>query len=226
MQEAEKYGIKIGVYFFSSAITEEEATEEADWVADYVAKYPITYPVAYDCEGYDKSASRQYALSNRKRTDIAEAFMDRIYDRGYTPMFYSSVGALRQDSGWIASELEKKYKIWIAWYGQTDSDSDSEPVEKPNYDGQCSMWQYYDGVSFGDLDFSVDLNVAFFGYDGVEAPKDLSPREEVYADPEAAFDFLDVNEIVTAKEETNLRDIPWTGEDSTVLYTLKYFTYP
>ena len=37
MQEAQKNGIKVGVYFFSSAVNETEAIEEADWVADYLS---------------------------------------------------------------------------------------------------------------------------------------------------------------------------------------------
>lgn len=49
MQEAAKYGIKVGVYFFSTAVTREEAIEEADWVSDYISKYQITYPVVYNC---------------------------------------------------------------------------------------------------------------------------------------------------------------------------------
>ncbi len=38
MQEASKYGIKVGVYFFSTAISAEEAIAEANWVADYIAQ--------------------------------------------------------------------------------------------------------------------------------------------------------------------------------------------
>ena len=59
MQEAAKYNIPIGVYFFSTAVSEAEALEEAGWVADFISRYPITYPVAYNCEGYGSSASRQ-----------------------------------------------------------------------------------------------------------------------------------------------------------------------
>ena len=33
--------------------------------------------------------------------------------------------------------------------------------------------------------------------------------------------FMEVDEVVTAKESTNLRDIPSQGQDSTVLWTLK-----
>ena len=75
MQEATKHGIKIGTYFFSTAITREEAIEEANWVADYIAKYQITYPVVYNCEGYEDSENRQYSLNKTQRTDFAMAFL-------------------------------------------------------------------------------------------------------------------------------------------------------
>ena len=39
MQEAEKNGIKVGAYFFSTAVTKDEAVEEANWVKDYISKY-------------------------------------------------------------------------------------------------------------------------------------------------------------------------------------------
>ena len=60
MQEAQKNGIKVGAYFFSSAITEQEAREEASWVVNFIAKYKITYPVAYNCEDFSSPDSRQY----------------------------------------------------------------------------------------------------------------------------------------------------------------------
>ncbi len=74
LQEAEKNGVKLGVYFFSTAISQEEAVEEADWTADFIAQYPITYPVVYDCEGFTDTESRQYGMSKTERTDIALAF--------------------------------------------------------------------------------------------------------------------------------------------------------
>ncbi|MDE6944389.1 MAG: glycoside hydrolase family 25, partial [Lachnospiraceae bacterium] len=37
MQESQKNGIKVGVYFFSTATTTDEAIEEAGWVADFIA---------------------------------------------------------------------------------------------------------------------------------------------------------------------------------------------
>ena len=99
MQEAQKNGIKVGVYFFSSAVNETEAIEEADWVADYISKYQITYPVAFDCEGFTDSASRQYGMSSEARTKVAEAFLQEIYNKGYTPMFYAAMSCHKTASG-------------------------------------------------------------------------------------------------------------------------------
>ena len=37
MQEAAANGLHVGAYFFSTAVTKEEAVEEAKWVADYIS---------------------------------------------------------------------------------------------------------------------------------------------------------------------------------------------
>ena len=87
LQEATKAGIKIGAYFFSTAVSEEEAKEEAAWMGEILAKYPITYPVAYDCEGFRETSSRQYAMSKRERTDAALAFLAAIERLGYEGIF-------------------------------------------------------------------------------------------------------------------------------------------
>ena len=67
----------------------------------------------------------------------------------------------------------------------------------------------------------MDINVAYFSYDGVTgALSDVVP-EEVTADVEALMNFETVNETVTAKQETNLRNKPSQDTDSEVMVTLK-----
>ena len=65
------------------------------------------------------------------------------------------------------------------------------------------------------------MNVAYFGYAGVNEPMSDIPPEEAEPDVEALMTFEQVEEIVTAKDETNLRDIPSQDTDSNVMYTLK-----
>ena len=70
------------------------------------------------------------------------------------------------------------------------------------------------------IDGNVDLNVAYFGYSQEAEAKDPTPAEIVEANPEVGLNFAEVEETVTAKEETNLRNLP-TTEDSIVVYRLK-----
>nr|WP_297707058.1 glycoside hydrolase family 25 protein [uncultured Butyrivibrio sp.] len=217
MQEAEKNGIKIGAYFFSTAVNSDEAKQEADWVKNYISQYPITYPVGYNCEGFEKESSRQYNLSQDERTNIAIAFLDQIYTAGYTPIFYASRSELLGDAKWNTSQIEKSYKIWMAWYNQDISNI----ANGPDYAGQCSMWQYSSQGNVPGIASKVDVDVAYFGYNGTESAKDTSERQNAYADVEALMNFSSVDETVTAKNSTNLRDKPSQGADSHVIITLQ-----
>lgn len=216
MQEATKYGIKIGAYFFSTAISKEEAVEEANWVADYIAKYQITYPVVYNCEGYEDAENRQYSLSKTERTDFAIAFLNKIEERGYTPMFYASKNEMKSDAKWEVSRLEKQYKIWVAQYPGTPYPQ----TEKSSYTGKHAMWQYTNNGTVPGINKPVDMNVAYFGFKETQGPQDSEKPEDVTADIEANMKFREVDETVTAKERTNLRDKPSQGSDAQVIYTL------
>ena len=217
MQEAAKYGIKLGVYFFSTAVSEEEAEEEANWVADFISQYPITYPVVYDCEGFNDPDSRQYMITKSDRTEYALTFLETIESHGYEGMFYGSKNDLQSDENWYTSRINKDYKIWVAQYPET-----VDPVlDVSSYAGEHQMWQYATNGAIDGIKTDVDLNIAYFGYNGINVPMNQEEPEEAFPDVEAMFDFEDVYEDVTAKEETNLRSIPSQDADSEVLYTLK-----
>lgn len=217
MQEAQANGIKLGVYFFSTAVTEEEAIEEADWVADYISQYQITYPVAYNCEGFAQETSRQYNLTQTERTDIAIAFLKKIYEHGYTPMFYAARNELQEETEWDTGRIESICKIWLAWYPTY-----LYAVENgPEYSSAYAMWQYTNQGTIPGISEKVDIDVAFFGYEGTAEAQNQEAPELVDADVEALMNFSETNETVTAKQSTNLRDIPSQGEDSNVMMTLQ-----
>lgn len=217
MQEASKYGIKLGVYFFSTAVTAEEAKEEADWVADYIAQYPITYPVAYNCEGFSDPENRQYALSVAQRTDLALVFLQTVEEHGYEAMFYASKNEMEEDTKWEVSRIEPEYKVWVAQYPEQ-----LYPLtERSSYSGVHHMWQHTRSGTVAGISQPTDMNVAYFGYDGIRKPKDGTAPEEAKPDPEALMVFTEVDETVTAKELTNLRDVPSQDTDSTVLFQLE-----
>ena len=217
LQEASKAGISLGAYFFSTAVTEEEAMEEAAWVADVIGGYPITYPVVYDCEGFHNPDSRQYGMTKSERTDVALAFLETIESLGYEGMFYASRGDMEYENEWEVSRIEEEYKIWVAQYP-----AEPYPITaQSSYTGVHHMWQYSTEGAVPGINQPVDLNIAYFGYDGIEKPRSKKVPDEVEADIEAMMDFEEVSEQVTAKEETNLRDIPSQDTDSQILRTLQ-----
>ncbi len=217
LQEASRAGIPIGVYFFSTAVSEEEAREEAAWVAEFISQYPITYPVAYDCENFRNADSRQFMLTKEERTDYALAFLETIEDLGYEGMFYASKNDMYLDANWEVGRIQKHYKIWVAQY----PDPPYPQTPASSYAGEHQMWQYSMNGSVPGIDQSVDLDVAYFGYDGIEPAKNPEPPEEASPDPEVLMNFREVSETVTAKDATRLRSIPSQGEDSMVLFTLE-----
>ena len=221
LQEASRAGIPIGAYFFSTAINEAEAKEEALWVVEILKGYPITYPVVYDCENFKDPESRQYHLTKSERTELAMVFMETVEDKGYQPMFYGSKNDLQYDSAWVTSEIQERYKIWVAQYPE-----DPYPVTaQSSYEGLHHMWQYSTTGNIPGIGANVDLNIAYFGFDGINERR--SRKEPPLAEPdvEAMFDFETVEEQVTAKDETNLRSIPSQGDDAQVIAVLKNGEY-
>lgn len=217
LQQAQAAGIKLGAYFFSTAVNEKEAREEAAWVADFISRYRITYPVAYNCEGFQSEDSRQHGMSNKERTDCAIAFLDYVKGAGYTPMFYAAKNEMSGNAWWDIDRIESRYKVWVSQYP-------SVPYpQTPNssYEGAHAMWQYTSQGTVPGISKPVDINIAYFSYSKEADPKNPELPEPVPADPELGITFTEVNETVTAKIETNLRTAPSTGDGSSIVVKLK-----
>lgn len=143
-------GIEVGVYFFSQAITEIEATEEAKYVLDLIEEYEISLPVAIDFEyAYDKSGvtGRLYSadLSKEAATQICKKFCTAVEDKGYTAMVYANRSML--ENGLDASEIAENYKIWLAHY-----------TDCTDYAGDYEFWQYTQSGTVDGITTNVDLN--------------------------------------------------------------------
>lgn len=82
------------------------------------------------------------------------------------------------------------------------------------------MWQYTNQGNVPGISKPVDVDIAYFGYGKTQDAKDDDAPENVSADPEALMNFTEVNETVTAKDRTNLRNKPSQDSDSSVMYTL------
>jgi len=217
LQEASKNGLKIGAYFFSTAVTEEEAKEEAEWTKNLLSGYPVTYPVAYNCEGFQNPSSRQFELSVEERTKLADAFLKSIEEGSYTGMFYAAKNELDDNNLWNADDLSLNYRIWVAQY----SDQTWPEKTKSDYTGDHVMWQYTNKGKLDGIKGAVDFNVAYFGYSQSQQAVDENGAEKVEANVEVGVNFTEVEEQVTAKDEVNLRSTMEQGSDDNIVGSMK-----
>lgn len=141
-------GLQVGVYYFTQAVTVEEAIEEANIVIENLRGYDITFPVVYDTE--QASDARANKMPNSVRTACAKAFCDTILAAGYTPVIYAG-------TNWSILNLNMEelqgYDFWYAYYG-----SDLY------FPYQFTMWQYTQNGRIDGVAGDVDLNVSFIDY--------------------------------------------------------------
>lgn len=147
---AKAAGIDCGVYFFSQAITVEEAHEEAAFVLDNLDGVALEYPIAFDLEfvsGVD--GSRTADLTDDELTAIADAFCDDIEAAGYQTLVYGNQLDLRS----YDVDVMTGRGIWWAEYG----------VSSPSHYLDIVMWQYTSegsiaGIEEGGVDLNIDLS--------------------------------------------------------------------
>ena len=139
-------GLKVGVYFFSQAITPEEAIEEAEFVLQIIDGWDLQMPVAYDWECLADDY-RTVGVDSRTLTDCTKAFCDRIRQAGYEPMVYFNPSQSRTQL--ILAELVD-YQFWLAMYS-----------DYMTYEYKVDMWQYTNQGSVPGIKGNVDINLWF-----------------------------------------------------------------
>lgn len=216
IQQAQKAGVLVGVYFFSTATSETEAVEEAQWTTQAIEGYSISYPVVYDCEGFSRVSSRMHSLTKAERTNNALAFLKEITNAGYDAMFYGALNELKDSAEWDIAKIEKKYNIWVAQYPSTTYPE----KDAPSYNRKFHAWQYTNQGSVNGVSGNVDMVVCYFKMNLAE-PKNKSATPAAASAPLTDEEKLyqSVNEIVTAKEVTNLRTAATTK--SSIVIALK-----
>lgn len=150
LQRATEAGLDVGVYFFSQAVTTDEAVEEADLVIENLGEYRLTYPVAFDMELIENDTARTDSLTRAEKTAITKAFLDRIAEAGYKTMIYGN-------KEWLIKEIDMSkltaYDVWL-----------SQAADIPDYPYKFAMWQYsFEGAVDGITGYA-DMNISFINY--------------------------------------------------------------
>lgn len=157
---AAENGIDIGIYFFTQAVTIQEAVEEANYVLNLVRAYDVKvkYPIVIDTEysgsttnGKNDNLGRADNLDIGNRTAVCKAFCDTIRSAGYTPAVYAS-------RNWFYERLNVAglgdCDIWVAHYTGSASNT-------TNYRYSYNIWQYTSSGLIPGVRANVDMNISY-----------------------------------------------------------------
>ncbi len=179
---AKNAGLLVGAYFFSQAVTEEEAVEEAILTAQQLEGCDLDFPVAFDWEliFHDDEGARTDNVPVDVLTDCVLAYCQNLESYGYRTMVYQN-----KRTSLFKLDLPRLAEIpfWLAEYG-----------DGPTYIYDYDMWQYSCTGTVAGISGDVDLNLCFkdFSQEGAPAVSlpapEYTPKSESAAEPETAED--------------------------------------
>lgn len=143
-EQAKNAGLKIGVYVYTKAATNEEATRCANWVLDKLNGRKLDLPIAYDWE--DWANYNSYGVSLHTFSNAYLTFEKIIKEHGYDSMLYSSKYYL--ENVWLDFENSN---IWLAHY-----------IDQTDYEGKYMLWQMTSSAKIsGITDNTVDIDILY-----------------------------------------------------------------
>ncbi len=168
--EAKKNGLKVGVYHYVTARSEEEARTQARFFASMLTNKTIDCKLAMDFEyfpGLTKSEINKISLAFLKELEKVYGEKTIVYSNAYNA------------SSTFNKEVAK-YPLWIAQY----------EVSEPENDGTWKSWQGYQYTSSGRVN-GIDGNV-----DRDEYTKDILLDKKVTIPPVEKPEYKGEDRIV------------------------------
>jgi GH25 family lysozyme M1 (1,4-beta-N-acetylmuramidase) len=144
--DAKKYNIPVGAYWYSYAMTPEEARLEADICAQAIAGKKFEYPIAFDIE-----EPKQLALPVEEVSALIDAFCSEMEKKGYYAQVYCSSFYLNTR---VNNYVKERYDVWCAHYN----------VKRPTFTGKYNIWQYSHTGTVSGVPGDCDLDYCYHDY--------------------------------------------------------------
>ncbi|MBP5363304.1 MAG: CHAP domain-containing protein [Ruminococcus sp.] len=149
-QGATSVGLKVGGYWYSRALTVEQAREEARCCLEYLGGKHLDFPLYFDLED---GAALESGMENC--TAMAMAFCEEIEKAGYTPGIYVSKG---KGLPKISEEKREKYALWIAVWNNDATIEYYKPM---------GIWQHSETGRVDGITGDVDLDRCYVDYPSI-----------------------------------------------------------
>ena len=148
LKGARQAGIAVGAYFFSQAVTVEEAKEEAAFALKILGDFSLDLPLVYDWE-YVSDTARTAGVDKATLTAATLAFCDAVEKAGNLPMVYFNSAQVKM----LDMEQVEKYPWWLAKYDLAQE-----------FPCRTDLWQYTNQGEIPGINGKVDIDLMFTDY--------------------------------------------------------------
>ncbi|WP_294475950.1 GH25 family lysozyme [uncultured Ruminococcus sp.] len=152
---AKAAGIHVGVYWYSYAMTPEEAELEADVFLSVIKGKQFEMPVYFDLE-----EKKQFDLGKEQVSAIMRTFLKKVESAGYFVGLYGSASSLTTHT---ADDIKSWYTIWLAHW-----------VDQTNYSGAYGIWQHSEKGKVAGINGNVDLDICYKDFPTIIKGKGLN----------------------------------------------------
>lgn len=143
---AKSAGIPCGAYWYSYAMSEDEARREAAVCMEVLHGKQFEYPIYLDVE-----EQKVLALGRDKVSAIIAAFLKELENSGYFAGLYMSAYQL---TNLTTDYIKERFAVWVANYD----------VTKPSYSGSYGMWQKSSKGRIAGISGNVDIDECYADY--------------------------------------------------------------
>ena len=143
-----RLNIPYGIYIFSYAENDSEATLEANGIINTINKYSLnpTLGVYYDIEDWSLGYVNSFNITKETYESMSNVFLTTIRNAGYTAGIYTGVS-------FASNRLSENTRTNITWIAQYNISC--------QYTGTYKMWQYSSSGTIPGINTKVDMNVWF-----------------------------------------------------------------
>lgn len=140
-KNAKANGLKIGAYWYSYAVSVEDAKKEAKACLACIKGKTFDMPIYFDMED-----SSQTKLGKSTLTAMAKAFCEAIKAGGYRAGIYANLNWFTNYLDY--NSLKKSHSIWLAQYHTTNQLN-------------CDIWQNSSSGKINGVSGNCDTNIIF-----------------------------------------------------------------
>lgn len=145
---AKAAGLKVGVYWYSYAMSTVEAAQEAAVCLEAIKGKQFEMPIYFDIE-----EQKQFDKGKSFCSDLVKTFCNALEKAGYFSGFYTGRYAVTH---YISEDVAKRYAFWVAEWGK-----------KVNYSGSYGMWQYSSTGKVNGIAGNVDMDTSYVDYPAI-----------------------------------------------------------